>query len=234
MKMRRTILPVLASLCLLAAASGCVRPRERRDIDRLRQTLSSGNEALRAGRYDEAIRQFDAGLAMSPGNPVFLSNKAVALRSRGAASYNASLQSGDEAARAVGKEAAGQDFREAAAVAGEAVRRMKSVSAWESLLERDAFEENRLAALAARADALRLLASRFDKALADEALAATYEYAEAESDGAKKMKARLDAGRMLLDAGRGVQAAAEYKKILADDPNNLDAVLGAGLALFQS
>lgn len=229
----RTFLPALLSFCLLAAA-GCFGPRGRQDFDRLSQLLRSGNEALLAGRYDEAIRQFDAGLALSPGNPSFLANKAVALRSRGVGRYNASLQAGDEAAKAAGREAARQDFRDAAAFAGEAVRRMKSVPAWESLWDRGAYETNRLAALAARADALRLLASKFDKARADEALEAIRQYVEAERDGAKRGKARLGAGQMLLDVGQGERAAAEYKKILADDPNSLDAVLGAGLALFQS
>jgi tetratricopeptide (TPR) repeat protein len=229
----RTFLPALLPLCLLAAV-GCFAPRGRQDPTLLKQTLKSGNDALIAGRYDEAVRRFDAGLALSPGNPAFLSNKAVALRSRGTARYNASLQLGDEAAKAAGKEAAGRDFRDAAASAGEAVRQMKSAPAWEPLLERDAYESNRLAALAARADALRILASRYDKGMADEALAATNEYEEVERDAAKRLKARLDAGQMLLDAGRDETAAAEYKKVLADDPDNLDAVLGMGLALFQS
>jgi tetratricopeptide (TPR) repeat protein len=229
----RTFLPALLPLCLLAAV-GCFAPRGRQNPALLKQILKSGNDALIAGRYDEAVRRFDAGLALSPGNHAFLSNKAVALRSRGAARYNASLQLGDAAAKAAGKEAAGRDFRDAAASAGEAVRQMKSTPALESLLERDAYEANRLAALAARADALRLLASRYDKGMADEALAATNEYEEVERDAAKRLKARLDAGQMLLDAGRDETAAAEYKKVLADDPDNLDAVLGMGLALFQS
>lgn len=231
---RRTFQPALLSLCLLAASAGCFSPRGRQNFDRLSQILKSGNEALLAGRYDEAIRQFDAGLTLSPGNPSFLANKAVALRSRGVGRYNASLQPGDEAAQAAGREAARQDFSDAAAFAGEAARRMQSVPAWESSWDRGAYETNRLAAFAARADALRLLASKFDKARADEALEAIYQYAEVEPDGAKRAKAQLDAGQMLLDVRQGERAAAEYKKILADDPNNLDAVLGVGLALFQS
>jgi tetratricopeptide (TPR) repeat protein len=230
----RTLLPALLSLCLLMAAAGCLGPRGHRASGQLNQLLQSGNEALLAGRYDEAIRQFDAGLSLSPGNPTFLANKAVALRSRGVGRYNASLQPGDEAAKAAGKEAARQDFRDAAAFAGEATKQIKAVPAWETLWDRGAYENNRLAAFAARAEALRLLASKFDKSRADEALEAIHEYAEVERDGEKRLKARLGAGQMLLDVGKGEQAAAEYKKVLADDPNNLDAMLGVGLALFQT
>lgn len=215
MMRHRTFLLALLSLCLLTAAV-CLNLSGRHDFDRLNRILKSGNEALLAGRYDEAIRQFDAGLALSPGNPTFLANRAVALRSRGVERYNASLQASDKTAGAAGKEAA---------------RQMKSVPAWENP---GAYENNRLAAFAARAEALRLLASKFDKSWADEALEAIHEYAEVERDVAKRVKAQLGAGQMLLDVGKGEQAAAEYKKVLADNPNNLDAVLGVGLALFHT
>lgn len=231
---RRTFLTALVALCLLAAAAGCFRPGGPQDVNRLNEIFKAGNEALAAGRYDEAVSRFDAGLALSPGHPTFLTNKSHALRGRGVERYNASLRLGDEAARAGGKEEAGRDWRDAADLGVQAARQMKSADPWEMLASRDAYEMNRLAAFSARAEALRLLASRLDKTRADEALEAIHEYAEVERDGSKRTKARLDAGQMLLDTGRGEQAAAEYRKVLADDPENLNAVLGVGLALFQS
>lgn len=230
----RPFLPALLALCLLAATQGCSRAGSRKDLQTLNQALKSGNESLLAGRYDEAIRQFDAGLALSPGNPTFLTNKSLALRARGVARYNASLQSGDEAAKAAGREAARRDIEDAAALAADAVDRMKSVPAWDMLGDFGTYESNKLAALAARADALRVLASRFDKARADDALAAINEYLGVEQDRARRLKARLDTGRMLLDAGKGEQAATEYREVLAEDPDNLNAILGEGLALSQS
>ena len=189
---------------------------------------------MTAGDYDEAVRQFDGGLSLSPGNQTFLTNKSVALRSRGAVRYNASLKLEDEAARAYEKEAVRREIVEAAALATDAVGRMKSANVWDAVWNAEAYETNRPAAFAARAQALGLLASRFDKSRADEALAAMREYMEVEPDGPRKMQARLYAGQMLLDVGRGAEAAAEYRKVLAADPANLDATLGAGLGLFQT
>jgi tetratricopeptide (TPR) repeat protein len=111
---------------------------------------------------------------------------------------------------------------------------MKSSRAWGALFRTDADERNLLVALAARAEALRLLASRFDKSQADEALAAIRDYMEAETDAERLLQGHLYTGQMLLDVGRGAEAAAEYEKVLAHDPDNLDATLGAGLGLFQS
>lgn len=235
MDSRRTRFALLASLCLLAAAAaGCFRPGGSRDFERLTRILQAGNEALAAGRHDEAIREFDAGLALSPGHPTFLTNKSHAVRARGVARYNASFKLDDEAARAAAREEAGRDLREAADLGARAAERMKSADARETSLSPEAYEEGRRAAFSARAEALRLVASRFDKTRADEALEAIRDYAGAERDAAKRRQALLGAGQMLLDAGRGGQAAAEYRKVLADEPDNLDAVLGAGLGLFQS
>lgn len=228
------MLLALVSFCLSAAAAGCFHLPARRNTDRLNQILKSGVEALAAGDYDEAVRQFDGGLSLSPGNPTFLTNKSVALRSRGTARYNASLKLADEAARASEKEALRRDLVEALALATEAVSRVKSTNAWDALWHADAYETNRLAAFSARADTLGLLASRFDKSRAGEALAAMHEYTELETDEGRRRKAHLNTGQMLLDVGRGAEAAAEYRKVLADDPDSLDAILGAGLGLFQT
>lgn len=222
--------------CTLAATSGCLRVGMRWNKDdppTLERLLQAGNEALRAGRYDEAIRQFDSALTRSPGHPNFLVNKSVALRLRGAARYNASRKLTDERAGAVEKEAAGRDFRDAEAVANEALERIDSRAIPELAQagEYDTLKEN---AYFARAEALRLLASTFDKPRAEEALAATHEYMKIERSGEKRTKAQLGAAQMLLDAGRGEQGAAEYKKILAEDADNIDALLGAGIALAQS
>jgi hypothetical protein len=40
--------------------------------------------------------------------------------------------------------------------------------------------------------------------------------------------------KQTLKSGNDALIAGRYDEVLADDPNNLDAVLGEGLALFQS
>ncbi len=58
------------------------------------------------------------------------------------------------------------------------------------------------------------------------------DYIGAETDPAKKSRAQLDLAQMLLEAGSSDKAFAEYQKILAANPDDPDANLGAGLALY--
>ena len=230
----RTFLPVLVALSLSIVAAGCTQLPSNRNPEKLEPLLKAGVASLTVGDYDEAVRLFDEGLALSPSQPTFLTNKSIALRLRGVARFNASLKLDDEAARASEKATAKRDIDEAAVLAAEAVDGLKSADVWDVLSHANSYETNRLAAVAAKAEALRLLASRFDKSRADEALAAAGEYMEVETDGERRLKAHVFTGQMLLDAGRGAESAKEYRIVLAAEPDNLDATLGAGLALFQT
>ncbi len=230
---RLTYTLLLATLCLPAA--GCFRaPPSQEKQDRQKQLLRSGTEAFDAGDFEQAVRLFDEGLKLNPDEPNFYTNKSMALRSRAVLRFNASFRLKGDALRAAERDAARPDLVEACELADEAVGRIKSISALDAAWSIDSYRKARRAAFAARADALFLLASKFDKARADEAVAALHEYADEETDDRKKLKARLYAGQVLLDARRGAQAADEYKKVLADHPDNLDATLGVGLGLFQT
>jgi hypothetical protein len=90
--------------------------------------FKAGNAALIAKNYDEAIKQYDVGLAADPehpGAPSLLTNKSSALRSRAVEKYNAAIQSKDEAARTAGVEAAKNDFKASADAATQAVELIK-------------------------------------------------------------------------------------------------------------
>ena len=76
--------------------------------------------------------------------------------------------------------------------------------------------------------------SKADGTQADAGIAAFQDYIAVETDPAKKSKAQLDLAQMLLDAGAGDKAYAEYQKILAASPDDPDANLGAGLALYST
>ena len=49
------------------------------------RTFNAGNAALGLKNYDEAITQYDAGLAADAEQPMILANKSVALKARGVA-----------------------------------------------------------------------------------------------------------------------------------------------------
>ncbi|HEY0377248.1 MAG TPA: carboxypeptidase regulatory-like domain-containing protein [Pyrinomonadaceae bacterium] len=200
-------------------------------------SFKAGNEALNAKNYDLAITQYTAGINADPthpGAPSLLTNRSVAYRARGVDRYNAAVTSKDDAAKSSGMTAAQQDFRDAADSAAKAVELYKTQPAPTDPAALKNYETNKYFALAARAEAMRLLVTKADPTQADAGLTAYQEYMAAETNPEKKAKAQVDVAQMLLDAGSSDKAYAEFQKVLAENPDNVDALLGAGLALFSS
>jgi len=196
--------------------------------------FKAGNTALSAKNYDEAIKQYDIGLAADAEQGSLLTNKSVALRARAVDRFNAAIQSKDEAAKTSGLASAKADFKAAADIANKAAEMVKNEPAKTDPAEQKQQAINKYFALAARAEAMRLFVSKVDSSQAEAGIAAFQDYMAVETDPAKKSKAQLDLANMLLDAGAADKAYAEFKKIVAANPDDPDANLGAGLALFSS
>jgi tetratricopeptide (TPR) repeat protein len=197
-------------------------------------SFKAGNEALAAKRYEEAVKQYDIGLAADPEQAALLTNKSAALKGRGVDKYNAAIQTKDEAARTAGVEAAKVDFKDAAETADKAFELIKKEPAVTDPNDQKQHDANKYATVTVRAEAYRLYVSKGDPSKTDVGIAAFQDYMAAETDAAKKSKAQLDLAQMLLDAGAGDKAFAVYQKILAEKPDDPDANLGAGLALYST
>jgi tetratricopeptide (TPR) repeat protein len=198
------------------------------------ESFKAGNAALTAKNYEEAIKQYDIGLAADSEQAALLTNKAAALKALGVEKYNAAIQSKDDAAKAAGIEAAKASFKNAAEASDKAVELIKKEPALTDPNDQKKHEANKYAAMSVRAEAYRLYVSKGDSTKADAGIVAFQDYIAAETDPAKKTKAQLDLAQMLLDAGAGDKAYVEYQKILAAQPDDADANLGAGLALFST
>jgi tetratricopeptide (TPR) repeat protein len=198
------------------------------------EAFKGGNAALAAKNYDEAIKQYDTGLAADPEQPSLLTNKALALKARGVDRYNAAIQTKDEAAKTSGLELAKADFKAAADAANKAADIIKKAPAASDPEEQKQQTINKYATMSARAEAMRLFVTKADASQADAGATAFEDYIAVETDAAKKSKAQLDMAQMLLDAGAGDKSFAEFQKILAEKPDDPDANLGAGLALFST
>jgi len=192
------------------------------------RTFKLGNDALKAKNYEEAIKQYREGVAADPDQPAILTNLSVALRARGVDNYNSGVKSKDQALQNSGI----QDFKDAADAGTKAVDLLKKQAPATVPDEITRQTANKYFALAARAEALRLVATKTDPTQAEAGMTAFQEYIAAEMDPAKKKKAELDAAKMLLDAGQSAKALVEYRRILAANPDDPDANFGAGMALF--
>jgi tetratricopeptide (TPR) repeat protein len=212
------------------------------------RTFKAGNEALNAAsaaakannseeaisKYSEAVSQYDQGLAADPEQPAILTNKSVALKARGVARYNAAVKSTDDAAKNSGIQQAKDDFKAAAEAAGKAATMIKAQPAPTDAAEVQRYNANKYAAFVTYAESMRLYVTKGDPTQADAGLAAFKDYIAVETDPAKKAKAQLDMAQMLLDSGSADKALAEFKAILEATPDNADANLGAGLAVYAT
>ncbi|HSB27334.1 MAG TPA: carboxypeptidase regulatory-like domain-containing protein [Pyrinomonadaceae bacterium] len=215
----------------------------------INRTFKAGNDALLAAsaaskannseeaiaKYTESLNQYNEGLAADADQPALLTNKAVALKGRAVERYNATLRSKtiDDAGRSAALQASKDDFKGAAEAATKAVELLKAQTVPTDPAELARYNANKYAAVLTNAESMRLFVSKVDGTQADAGMAAFKEYISIEPDAAKKTKAQLDMAQMLLDAGAGDRALAEFKAILATAPDSPEANLGAGLALYS-
>lgn len=197
------------------------------------RTFKAGNEALEAKNYDEALRQYQEGLVADPEQGLLYLKMAEAVRKRGVDRFNATIKSTD-ADKNLGFDAAKQDFRQSADYAQKAVQLIQKEEVRTDMAGLASQNNRKLAALSVRIESMRLFVTKVDPTQADAGLAAYNEYIAAEPDAVKKQKARMEVAQMLVDAGAGEKALAEYQRVLAEKPDDPDATLGAGLALYAT
>lgn len=203
-------------------------------------SFKGGNAALNAKNYDEAIRLYDTGIAADadhPGIPSLLTNKSVALRLRGVDRFNAAVTSRDEAVKSSNMDGARADFKASAEAASQAVEMLKKITMPTDPNELKQVEANKYFALSARAESMRLFATKVDQTKAADAATAFQEYIAAEPDAVKKAKAHRDYAQMLFETASDIagyeRAVAEYQKILEATPDDPDALLRIGQAMFN-
>jgi len=197
-------------------------------------SFKAGATALTAKNYDEAIKQADTGIAADPEQAALWTLKANALKARGVDRYNAAITGKNETAKSSGIEAAKNDFKDAAEAASKAVTIAKAEQPATDPAEQARQAGRKYVAMSVRAEAMRLYVTKGDPSQADAGVTAFQDYIAVETDPAKKSKAQLDLAQMLLDIGAGDKAFAEFQKILAEKPDDIDGNLGAGLALFST
>jgi len=214
------------------------------------RTFKAGNEALSAAtvaskannsedaitKYTAAVAQYDEGLAADADQPAILTNKAVALKGRGVERFNAAVRAKnlDDAGKAALLQTAKDDFKAAAEASSKAVTMIKAQPVPTEAAELQRYNGNKYAAMLTNAESMRLYVSKADQSQADAGIAAYENYIAVETDPAKKAKAQIDKAQMLLDSGQADKALTEFKAILATTPDNPEANLGAGLAVYAT
>jgi tetratricopeptide (TPR) repeat protein len=200
--------------------------------DVVKHSFDAGNLALKDNRLDEAITQYQAGLAVRADEPALLTNISEALRRRGVNRYNEALKNPDEAARTQGLTAAKKDWTDAAESAQKALQIINAGGGDPS--QAALYAQSKNIAISMRALAMKFVASKVDQTQAQAAWDAYQEFIAIEPDPVKKSKLKAEALQTLFDAGAVDLAVTHARAALTEDPDNVDANRILGLALFAS
>jgi TonB family protein len=196
-----------------------------RDADAL---LAQAVNAFSARDYDTALRTLDQLTALTPEDPTPLVNKAAIHVIRGAAQYNAAVFLTTPAVRKLSQDAAKDELRQAVIDADKATELL------DALLKKPGFvrsaEQFRKHVLRARAFAMSVSSMLIDPSTSSAALEAFHDYLPLEDNAAEKLLGQLKAAEMMLKAGKPDVAAEEYRKAVALDPANVEAILGEAVS----
>ncbi len=199
----------------------------------VKKSLEDGNAAFNQKNFPEAITQYTNGINADPahpGAPVLLTNRALALVSRGVERYNNFVRNKDESS----KTSAFEDFTQARQDSSKALELLKSATPPSDATASENHKRSVNLALSARSESMFFFVTKIDQSKAEEGYVAFQEYVAVEVDPIKKAKIQMRMSNMLLEAGVADKALAEFKKIIEVEPENYAAYKGAGIALFQT
>jgi tetratricopeptide (TPR) repeat protein len=195
------------------------------------RVYDEGNAALKVNNYELAIAKFSEGIsadANHPGTPALLINRSNAYRRRGVDRYNVAIKAGGE-----GLDVAKQDFIDAAASAKAAIDLVKSQTPPTDADQLKNFNGYKYNSSAAYAEGMRLVATKADPSRVVDLITAYQDFLALETDPVQKNKTQLTYAQALMDSQDLEKAAAEFEKVLVDNPNDVTALSGAGLCLVS-
>lgn len=197
------------------------------------RVFAEGNAARDAKDYSLAIAKYSEGIAADgnhPGTPALLNAKSDCLRIRGVDRFNAAKKAGG-----AGIQEAKQDFIDSADAAKASIELLKTQEVPNEADRLKNYNLYKYNAVVAYAEGMRLVATIAEptpERLA-EMIAAYQAYFAAETDPLRKSKTQLLYARGLMEAQDFEKAVIEFEKLLAENPNDLPALYGAGLCLVN-
>jgi tetratricopeptide (TPR) repeat protein len=207
----------------------------KRATEVVNAALADGGKAFEAKNWNFAIQKFQEGIDADPdfagSAPVLLNNKAIALTQRATETFNNSI-SGTAAQRSEARGMVLEDLEEAIRSTERALELLRNAPPADAATQKN-YEANRLQANLVRKNSYFLLAQTgVDTSRGQEAALAFSEYLASEPDAARKSRGQLELAQTLQNNGDYEGAVVEFGKIIADDPQNIDALAGMGLNLM--
>ena len=141
---------------------------------------------------------------------------------------------GDATAKAAGISGVKKDLEDAVTASDRSLKILSTATSTDAAIQKS-YDANKLQALANRKEAYWLMAKTgVERTKGKETLSAFEEYVALEPDAKKKSDSQLALGDALRESGDSENAITAYRKVLANSPDNPDALAGLGLSLFSA
>lgn len=191
--------------------------------------------AEKISKLDEAVNGYNQGIEIDPEEPAVYRNRQIALRARGLEKYNIAVVNKDKEAKNAGIEAARADLMNAVESGEKAITAQRKRGQEASAGAGGASgQKDEVGYLEDRAETYRRALQIKAPVDNDVAAKSIEEYINAETDAAKKEKMQSSLGDALFYAGRIDESLAKFRQILAQNPNNMEAMFGLGIALAST
>lgn len=176
--------------------------------------FEAGKQLASANQYEPAIAEYKMALEASPDHPQLY----VVFGKMAEAYFNLGVERNNSGNR--------QLAAESFALAAETAKKGADMVPADKAVERPKLFQ-------LHAQSLGVIA-RLDNKRVPEAVAAYEQLIQMHTTSEEKLKAQNAIGDIYLNATMPNEAAETYRKTLAADPNNLDALRGLGMALVQT
>jgi tetratricopeptide (TPR) repeat protein len=204
----------------------------------IQRAVKEGNDAYTAKNYDIAIVKYTEGIDADPdfvgSAPILLSNRSLVLRDRARDLFNQTVKSADATTKLQNYAKVKKDLGDAADGFTRALNVIKNAPAAD-IKDANAVNAQKTKVLQGALEIYQLMvrSEQVDPEKIEQAKVILNEYSNAQTDAAKKIEAKLTIADLYRVAADSNNAIAAYKDILATNPDNVDALAGAGLSLVN-
>ena len=200
------------------------------------RSLKEGDEQFKAKNYDVAIARYDEGFNADPNfvgsAPVFLTKKATALINRATDKSNENAKAAPTV-KAQAMVSVKKDYEDAILALDKSLTLLKESKEADPKVVKELVTVKSFT-LEKRTEAYRLIArTGADRTKGKAARAAFQEYIDASTDPKVKANAQIMLAESLQESNDFDLAIVEFEKILAVEPNNVDALAGISLSLVN-
>lgn len=201
----------------------------------IKRASTDGVKYFKEKNYDAAITAFEEGYNADPefvGTAAFfLKNKGDALVLRATDKSNETKN--DKDARTQAMPTIKKGYEDAIVTLNKSIELINTSTETDAKVKK-ALADLKMSALERRKEAYRLMArTGADRTKGKEAQVAYQEYIDALSDEKSKAGAQLSLAETLQESNEFDLAITEFEKVLAVDPNNVDALAGISLNLVN-